>query len=260
MINGAQCIAHLLCMLVCNMMPLIAASIWLFLTGLGVVAAMHTEISVARSMHAGCHVHSPPLLTGCTIFLSLSGMAMRLALHTVTDVHCAFTMVIACIFIAKTIWISACLLTLYAPACFEQMLQGLEAALKHTVLAFIRKPKRYVFTHPKTKYGSYWRRIRNCSRRMRRQMLYKYLKTLCKLLSCVRSLKLHERCNPTYDEEMQNSCGEGTQRTPYACTRADHGNKGCGTRYNYMHNCYPQTQHICKALNNGSAWHGTETM
>ncbi len=38
-INGAQCIAHLLCMLVCNMMPLIALSVWLFLTGLGVVAA-----------------------------------------------------------------------------------------------------------------------------------------------------------------------------------------------------------------------------
>ena len=95
---------------------------------------------------------------------------------------------------------------------------------------------------------------------MRRQMLYKYLKTLCKLLSCVRRLKLHERCTLAYDEETQNSHGEETQRTPYACTRADHGNKGCGTRYNYMHNCYPQTQHICKALNNGSAWHGTETM
>ncbi len=95
---------------------------------------------------------------------------------------------------------------------------------------------------------------------MHRQMLYKYLITLCKLLSCVRRLKLHERCTPAYDEETQNSHGEETQRTAYACTRADHVNKGCGTRYNYMHNCYPQTQHICKALNNGSAWHGTETM
>jgi len=193
MINDAQCIAHLLCMLVCNMMPLIAASIWLFLTGLGVVAAMHTEMSMARSMHAGFRVHSPPLLTGYTILSSLSSMAMRLALHTVTDIHCALTMVIACIFIAKTHWISACLLALYAPACFEQMLQGLEAALKHTILALIRKPKRHVFAHPQTRYGSYWRRIRNRTRRMRRQMLYKYTKTLCKLLSCVRRLKLQHK-------------------------------------------------------------------
>ena len=52
MINDAQCIAHLLCMLVCKMMPLIASSIWLFLTGLGVVAAMHTEMSMDTSMDA----------------------------------------------------------------------------------------------------------------------------------------------------------------------------------------------------------------
>ena len=140
------------------------------------------------------------------------------------------------------------------------MLQGLEAALKHTILALIRKPKRYVFAHPKTIYGSYWRRIRNRTRRMRPQMLYKYLKTLCKILSHVQCLRLHECCTPAYDKETQNSYGEGTQHTPYACTRANHGNKDCGTRYNYMHNCYPHTQHICKALNNGSALHDTETM
>ena len=260
MINGAQCIAHLLRMLVCNMIPLIAASIWLSLAGLGVVAAMHTKLSMAKSMHAGFHVHSPPWLTMHTIFLSLFGIAMRLALHAVTDVHCALTMVIACICIAKIHWISACLLTLYAPACFQQMLQGLEAALQHAILALIRKPKRHVFAHPKTRYGSFWKRIRNRTCTMRRQMLYKYLKTLCKLLSCVRRLKIHERSTSAYDEEMQNSYGEEAQRTTYACTRADHGNKGCGTCYNCMHNCYPQKQHICKALNYGSAWHGTETM
>ncbi len=125
---------------------------------------------------------------------------MRLALHTVTDFHCALTTVIACIFIAKTHWISACLLTLYAPTCFEQLLQGLEAAIKHTILALIRKPKRYVFAHPKTVHGSYWRRIRNRTRRMRRQMLYKYLKTLCKLVSHVQHMRLHECCTPAYDE------------------------------------------------------------
>ena len=138
-----------------------------------------------KGMHAGFHVHSPPLLTGYTIFVSLSGMAVRLTLHVVTDFHCALTTVIACSLIAKTHWMSACLLTLYAPACFEHMLQGLEAALTHTILALIRKPKRYVFAHPKNIYGSYWRRIRNRTRRMRRQMLYKYIKTLCKLLSHV---------------------------------------------------------------------------
>jgi len=61
---------------------------------------------------------------------------------------------------------------------------------------------------------------------MRRQMLYKYLNTLRKLLSCVRPLKLHERYSTSaYDDETQNSYGEETQRTPYACTRADHGSK-----------------------------------
>ena len=134
------------------MTPLIASFIWLFLTGLGVVAAMHTEMSRSRSMHDGFHVHSTPVLSAYTIFLSLSGMAMRLALHAVTDFQCALTMDI---FITKTHWISACLLILYALACFEQMLQGLEAALKHAILALIQKPKRYVFAHPKTIYGSY---------------------------------------------------------------------------------------------------------
>ena len=127
-INDAQCIAHLLYMLICNMTPLIASSIWLFLTGLGVVTAMDTEMSRSRSMHAGFHVHSTPALSAYTIFLSLSGMAMRLALHAVTDFHCALTMVITYISITKTHWISACLLILYALACFKQMLQALEAA------------------------------------------------------------------------------------------------------------------------------------
>lgn len=116
------------------MMPLIASSIWLFLTGLGGLAAMHTEVPMHKGMQADFHVHSPPLLTGYTIIVSLSSMAMRLTLHVVTDFHCALTTVIACSFIAKTHWISACLLTLYAPACFGHMLQGLEAALTHTIL------------------------------------------------------------------------------------------------------------------------------
>ncbi len=138
MINGAQCVAHLLCMLVCNMMPLIAASIWLFLTRFCVVAAMHTEMPMHRSWLSCAQ---SPLLTGYTIFLSLSGLAMRLTLHVVTDLHCALTTIIACIFIAKTHWISACLLTLYAPAGFEQMLQGLEAALKHMTLKTCSHPE-----------------------------------------------------------------------------------------------------------------------
>lgn len=207
------------------MMPLVASSIWLFLTGLSVLAAMHTETPMHKGMQAGFHVHSPPLLTGYTILVSLSGMALRLTLHVVTDFHCALATVIACSFIAKTHWMSACLLTLYAPSCFEHMLQGLEAALTHAILALIRKPKRYVFAHPKNIYGSYWRRIRHRTRRMRRQMLYKYIKTLRKLLSHVQRVQLHECCTPAYDKETQNSYGEGTQRTPYACTRTNHVNK-----------------------------------
>ena len=62
-------------------MPLIASSIWLFLTGLGVLAAMHTEMPMHKGMQADFHVHSPPLLTKYTIIVSLSGMAMRLTLH-----------------------------------------------------------------------------------------------------------------------------------------------------------------------------------
>ncbi len=104
-------------------------------------------------MHAGFHVHSPSVLSAYTIFLSLSGMATRLALHAVTDFQCALTMVITYIFITKTHWISASLLILYALAWLEQMLQGLEAALKHAIIALIQKLKRYVFAHPKTIYG-----------------------------------------------------------------------------------------------------------
>lgn len=61
-------------------------------------------------------------------------------------------------------------------------------------------------------------------------------------------------------KKTQNSYGEGTRRTPYACMRADCGNKDCGTHYDYTHNCHRQTQHICKALNNGSAVNDIETI
>ena len=76
---------------------------------------------------------------------------MRLTLHAVTNLHCTLTMVIA---FTNTHWISACVLTLYAPACFGQILQGFEAALKHTIPALIQKPKRFVFAY---RYSSYWK-------------------------------------------------------------------------------------------------------
>ena len=169
-------------------------------------------------MHASFHVHSPSVLSAYTIFLSLKG-GQRGPRHELFlfqlykkftikkektkrawhgnetgfacyhDFQCALTMVITYIFITKTHWISACL---HALACFEQMLQGLEAVLKHAILALMQKPKRYMFAHPKTIYGSYWRRIRNRTRRMRRQVLYVYVKNLCKLLSHVRRMRLHE--------------------------------------------------------------------
>jgi hypothetical protein len=61
--------------------------IWLSMAVLGVVVTMHIELSMAKSMHAGFGVHSPPLLAGHAIFLSLFGMAMRLALHAVANTH-----------------------------------------------------------------------------------------------------------------------------------------------------------------------------
>ena len=73
---------------------------------------------------------------------------------------------------------------------------------------------------------------------MRHQMLYKYLKTLCKLLTFVQRLKLHEHCSSAHDEEMQNSYSEETQRTTYACARANHGKEDCGTGYDSKHNSY----------------------
>ena len=266
-INDAQCIAHLLCMLICNMTPLIASSIWVFLIGLGVLAAMHTEMPRSRSMHAGFHVHSTPVLSAYTIFLSLSGMAMRLALHAVTDFQCALTMVILYTFTTKTHWISACLLIVYALACFEQMLQGLEAALKHAILALIQKPKRYVFAHPKTIYGSYWRRIRNRTRRMRRQMLYMYLENLCKLLSHVQRIRLHECCTDSayYSfRETQNgnnyAWDEDAQHTTSMCTRANHDERK-GDKPRHSHGSSTPHQRLVRdALRKRTAWQSIETM
>ena len=125
---------------------------------------------------------------------------------------------------AKTYWMSACLLTLYAPALFEHVLQGLEAALTHTILALIRKPRRYVFAHPKNICGSYWRGIRHRTRRMRRHMLYKYIKTLCKLLSHVQCVQLHECCTTHFapdhtDSEMNPEQNGQNQQSPRRHTK-----------------------------------------
>ena len=75
---------------------------------------------------------------------------------------------------------------------------------------------------------------------MRRQMLYMYLKNLCKLLSHVRRVRLHECCTSAYYsfEETQNgnnyAWDKDAQHTTSVCTRANHDKrKGDETRHIY---------------------------
>lgn len=179
---------------------------------------------MAKIMHAGFHVHNPPLPIMYTIFLSLFGIAMRLALHIATNLHCALTMAIAYIFVAETHWISACLLTLFAPAFGEQLLQGLEAALKHAILALVKKPKRNMFAHPNTRYGPYWKRIRYHTRRMRRQVSQNPLQYTHKCATHETSAWRLRVDTTVYNKQTQSdySCDKDAQHTSPACTRASH--------------------------------------
>ena len=224
-IHGAQYISHAVSMLAYNILPLIAASIWLSLTGLGVAVVMHAKLPLTKSMQTGLHVHSSLMLSMSTICFSLFGMAMRLTVHTVTNLHCILTIAITYTFVANTHWISACLLALHAPTCLEQLLEGFEATLQHGIHALIKKQKRNMFAHPKIRYSLYWKRVRNRTRRMRRHLLYRYLRTLCQLLTYVQHVKLqHRHYTNAYDEETQNWCDDNTTHTPHARTRTNHAN------------------------------------
>ena len=113
-----------------------------------------------------------------------------------------------------------------------------------------------MFAHPKIRYSLYWKRIRNRTRRMRRQMLYKYLRTLCQLLTYVQHVKLqHTRYTYAHDEETQYWCDNNTQQPAHACTRTYHANNIQCITLDQGPNDTAHKQKICEALN---AAHKTE--
>ncbi len=106
-------------------------------------------------------------------------MTARLTIFILTQVHCMLTVIAAYSFLAQPHWVSACLVLLYAPKAKDRLTMKLTHVIQHAIQSSVKKPKQPKFAHPRIRKGTYWRRIRNRTRRLQKQPMYRYIKVLC---------------------------------------------------------------------------------
>ena len=171
------CVLHMLHMALCTLMPLLTTSTWLFISMYATAVSIHTAVSENRQP-SKC-VHSPRVLQTCVILVSLLSATANLTMFILTQVHCMLTLAAAYSFLTQPHWISACLIMLYAPEAIEKLTTRLTYVIEYAIQSLVKNLKQFKFAHPRIRNGTYWRRIRNRTRQLRKQPVYKYIKVLC---------------------------------------------------------------------------------
>ena len=137
----------------------------------------HTTMSEIRQP-SKC-VQSPRVMQACVILILLLSMTTRLTIFIFTHVHCMLLLTAACSFLAQPHWVSACLILLYAPKAVNKLTIKLTYTLHYVIQSLVRPLKKPKFAHPRIRNGTCWRRIRNKTRRLHKQHVYRTIRVLC---------------------------------------------------------------------------------
>ncbi len=74
---------------------------------------------------------------------------------------------------------------LYVPKAINQLTVRLAHVIQYAIQSLVKNPKQSKIPHPSIQNGTYWRRIRNKTRRLHKQPVYRYIKVLCWLHHCI---------------------------------------------------------------------------
>ncbi len=185
------CVLRMFSMALCTLLPLLTTSTWLFISMYATAVSIHTAVSENRQP-SKC-VQSPRVLQTCVILDSLLSITANLTIFIVTQVHCMLTLAAAYSFLAQPHWISACLIMLHAPKAVDNLTMRLTHVIEYAIQSLIKDPKQFKFAHPRIRNGTYWRRIRNRTRRLHKQPVYRYVKVLCWLHHFIQYIKPQQR-------------------------------------------------------------------
>ncbi len=191
-------------MALCMLLPLLTISTWLSISMYATAVSMHTTVSENRQP-SKC-VQSPRVMQTCVILVSLLSITASLTMFIFTQVHCMLTLTAAYSFLAQPHWISACLILLYAPKAIDKLTIRLTHVIEYAIQSLVKDPKKLKFAHPRIRNGTYWRRIRNRTRRLHKQLMCRYTKVLCWLQDSIQwNAKPQQR---TYSEKHASKSGD----------------------------------------------------
>ena len=177
LVQVLHCILRMLNMALCMLMPPLITSIWLFISMYATAVSIHTTL-FENKQPSKC-VPSPQVMQTCVILVSLLNIAANTTMFILTQVHCMLTVAAACSFLAQPHWITACLIMLYVPKAINKLTIRLAHVIQHAIQSLVKKTKQSKFPQPRIRNGAYWRRIRNKTRRLHKQPVYRYIKVLC---------------------------------------------------------------------------------
>ena len=189
--QALQHMVPMLNMVLCTLLPILATSAWLFLSIVATAMSIYAETSRTKQSSQFVQHHLP--LQAFAILVSVLCMMSTLTMFVLTHLHCMLTLASTYSFLAHPHWVSASLMMIYGPKGMQHFLAGLTQALEHAIQSVVRSPKQPKFAHPTVRNGRYWRRIRNRTRWLHKQIVYKYVKALCWL----HQLLQHAKCQHT---------------------------------------------------------------
>ena len=99
------------------------------------------------------------------------------------------------------------------PPAYVQIVDGVAEAIAQAIQTFVNKPKRARFQHPRFRSGMYWRQIRNRTRKLHRQMVYKYVKLLYQLHTYLKTLTYQQHHSTMNDKHSHSNTGKQDERT-----------------------------------------------
>ena len=172
-----HCVLCTLNMALCTLIPLLSTSTWLFISVFTTAVSIHTTVFENRQP-SKC-VQSPQVMQACVILVSLLSKSANLTMFIFTQVHCMLTLAVANSSLARPHWNNVCLIMLYAPKAIDKLTTRLAHVVEFAIRSLVKHPKQSKLSHPRIRNGKYWRRIKNRTRRLHKQHVYRYIKVLC---------------------------------------------------------------------------------
>ena len=201
---ACQCLTLLPCS-VCHVLPILTTSVWLSLTMLAVATQTFTPLAKARPN--GARWHNSCTIQLCTIFASL----LTINMYIVTSIHPTLHKALTFNPLLPTCWFSACSSIMSLPLAYAQIVDAVAEAIAHAIQTLVNKPKSARFQHPRFRSGMYWRRIRNRTRKLHRQMIYKYVKLLYQLHTYLKTPTYQQHHSAMNDKHTHSKNNTGKQ-------------------------------------------------